>query len=195
MSLPHPICPDDATPRHAEPLVRRATELVAGGTAVDLGTGLGFDALHLAWHGLDVLAVDRRPEPLEPLAALAERRGLRLRTWSGDVLETPWPDEIDVVVLSRLLHLLDRDRGLALIAEAQRRTERGGVHVVVALGGGYDEIDPTKLYLERDELRALYAGWDELAGRSHPVELDLRSDGAPRRFFQHAMLVRKPELP
>ena|SRR5688572_6361163 len=177
-----------------EPLVRRAARMIYRGTAVDLGAGIGIDALHLAWQGISVLAVDRRADKLAHVGELAARERLPLTTWIGDAVDVAWPDEVDIVVAVRVLHLIERSRALALVTEAQERTSPGGVHVVAAFGGGYDPTDRRRLFLERDELRDLYAGWDEVAGRSHAFDLDeKRASGRPWRFFQHATLMRKPE--
>jgi len=59
------------------------------GGALDLGCGSGRDAVFLAEHGHDVLAVDRLPDALERAAALARRQGVSIRTVCADLRRGP----------------------------------------------------------------------------------------------------------
>lgn len=60
--------------------------------ALDLATGAGHTAAHLAARGLDVTAADLAPGMLEQTRRLAAERGLSLRTAQHAAEELPYPD-------------------------------------------------------------------------------------------------------
>jgi tellurite methyltransferase len=83
--------------------------LPPAGTALDLASGLGGNALHLARCGLDAHAWDISGEALAKLEGFARDLGLAVRTEARDVAgDPPAPESFDVIVVSRFL-----DRALA----------------------------------------------------------------------------------
>jgi methylase of polypeptide subunit release factors len=78
----------------------RAVPGTAVGRAVDLGTGCGIQALHLATHAASVVGTDTSPRALRHAAltlalSLPDHDGIELV--AGDLLE-PVPDDVDLLV-------------------------------------------------------------------------------------------------
>lgn len=111
-------------------------EVAAGlesGTALDLGSGEGGDALWLAERGWTVTGVDVSPTALARAEVAADRAGLTERvTWVAADLDTWTSDERFDLVTASFLHspvALDRERILRAAAE---RVAQGGHLLVVA---------------------------------------------------------------
>lgn len=111
-------------------------EVAAGltpGTALDLGSGEGGDALWLAERGWTVTGVDVSPTALARAEVAADRAGLTERvTWVAADLDTWSSAELYDLVTASFLHspvALDRERILRAAAE---RVAPGGHLLVVA---------------------------------------------------------------
>lgn len=80
-----------------ELLARMAAELRSGGRALDLGTGTGYVAIHLALAGWDVDAVDVSRRALALARKNIERNSVRVRLLDADLYaRTPGPYELIV---------------------------------------------------------------------------------------------------
>lgn len=105
-------------------------ELPAGGRALDVATGGGHTALHLATLGLRVIAADITPAMLENAARLAVERGLSLETALHEAESLPYGDgEFDIVSCRVAAHhFSDRE---AFVRESVRVLRRGGVFLLI----------------------------------------------------------------
>jgi ArsR family transcriptional regulator len=99
----------------------------------DLGIGSGELTRLLACGARSVIAVDRDADVLRRAAAEARRTGIEnIDFRSGDLREPPIePGEVDVWLLSQVLHLCEDPR--AALAAAWQRLEAGGRVVVLDL--------------------------------------------------------------
>ena len=77
-----------------------------------------------------VTVVDH-PEVLQVLAARLDDRDARFTLLAGDLLVDPLPEDVDVVLLSGVLHLFDDDDVLRILRRAVRATVDGGTVAVV----------------------------------------------------------------
>jgi len=71
------------------PLVRRWASRIPRGRIADLGCGSGRDAVYLARHGFEVVAIDRLPDALAIACRLAERMRAKLQTLQQDLRREP----------------------------------------------------------------------------------------------------------
>lgn len=101
------------------------------GTAIDLGSGQGRNALYLASLGLDVLAVDQSDVGLRTAQRLADERGLRLRTQAADLRDFDVEPESVDMVSSIFVHLPPALR-VPLHERVQKWLRPGGVFVLEA---------------------------------------------------------------
>lgn len=75
-----------------------ADRLPTRGVAIDLGAGQGRNAIFLAKHGLDVLAIDQSRVGLECAQELARSRGVTIRTAVADLAQyRAAPGSLDVI--------------------------------------------------------------------------------------------------
>ncbi|MBB3048636.1 2-polyprenyl-3-methyl-5-hydroxy-6-metoxy-1,4-benzoquinol methylase [Litorivivens lipolytica] len=88
-----------------EVLRRNRALLPSAGTALDLASGVGANALLLAEHGLRVSAWDISEVALDLLQQTTAAQSLRLETLTRNVeQQPPEPVTFDVIVVSRFLH-------------------------------------------------------------------------------------------
>ncbi|GHJ99347.1 mycofactocin oligosaccharide methyltransferase MftM [Streptomyces sp. NPDC003753] len=124
------------------PVYRRALDLVAPGTVLDLGSCFGFLPLLLAERrGHTVIASDLSWGTMRLLDAVARERGLPLDTLACDAARVPLPDRsVDTVTVIHVLEHLDPGHGDTVVQEALRLARR---RVVVAVP--YED-EPTAAY-------------------------------------------------
>jgi len=95
-------------------------------SALSVADGEGRNGVWLAEQGLDVLAIDYSPVALAKARALAQERGVRLRTEVADVTTWRWPtDEFDVIA-AIFMHLAGAERD-ALFAGLKKTLKPGGL--------------------------------------------------------------------
>ena len=105
---------DGILPQPAQVLSDFQHLLPSNGSALDLASGLGGNALFLAKRGLETHAFDISGEAIARLNATATQLGLGIRTEIRDVTASPPPPETyDVIVVSRFL---ERALAPALVA-------------------------------------------------------------------------------
>ena len=108
-------------------LKAQASRLPASGSALSIADGEGRNGVWLAQQGLDVLAVDFSPVALEKSRALAEERGVPLRTEVADVTSWRWPaDAFDVVVAIFVQVVFPAERTV-FFANLKRALKPGGL--------------------------------------------------------------------
>lgn len=121
------------------PVYARAEQLLAPGSALELGSCFGFLALRLAGTGREVMATDLSTGTIDLLTAMAPRLEIDLSTRVADAGRLPEADGFaDNVLAIHLLEHLDPDHGDRVIAEAVRLARRR-VLVAVPLEGEADE--------------------------------------------------------
>jgi SAM-dependent methyltransferase len=93
-------------------LVSQRHRLRAGMRALAVGDGEGRNGVWLAAQGLEVLSVDASRVGLAKARALAEERGVRIRTEVADLASWTWPRAAFDLVVSIFVHLDPRQRPL-----------------------------------------------------------------------------------
>jgi cyclopropane fatty-acyl-phospholipid synthase-like methyltransferase len=94
-------------------LKSQAHRLRAGQTALSIADGEGRNGVWLAEQGLDVLAIDFSPTALAKARALAQERGVRLRTEAADLTTWRWPQAaFDVVAAIFVQVVFPPERGV-----------------------------------------------------------------------------------
>jgi SAM-dependent methyltransferase len=114
-------------PRYAQRLIEwlaSDTDLSRSSRVLDLGCGPGFLAVPLARHAGTVIGIDPNAAMLEAARAEAERAGVAVEWRLGssfDLCDDLAP--LDLVVMGRSFHWMDRD---ATLARLDRLVTRGG---------------------------------------------------------------------
>ncbi|MCW2920930.1 MAG: class SAM-dependent methyltransferase [Thermoleophilia bacterium] len=131
----------DGAPPSPELVVIVATFGDDRGRVVDLGCGVGADAIFLAGCGFDVTGVDMSGEALDIAERHAEERGLAVNWHQGDVLELPLDDGSIVAAFDRgCLHhvpVADQPRYAAELARVLAPGGRAYLRDVAGHGHGH----------------------------------------------------------
>jgi SAM-dependent methyltransferase len=101
---------------------------------LDAGCGEGRNLHHLLARGLDCYGIDRAPEAIDDIRALAARLAPSLppdNFIAGEIDALPWPDRrFDAVICSAVLHFArDEAHFGRMVGELWRVLARGGVFV------------------------------------------------------------------
>jgi cyclopropane fatty-acyl-phospholipid synthase-like methyltransferase len=155
-------------------LLRYCPEDGAGLRALDLGSGPGRNALHLARLGYDVTAVDYAQAAVRELRGRAEAEGLALRAVCADLHDYELPaGAYDVVVAVTVLGLLERAVLPTLARRVVASVRPGGVLLVEEFGtsdpgrqrrGDASEFAPLiRRYFTPGELRCTFSPLEVIA--------------------------------
>ena len=132
------------------------------GRALDLGTGCGVQALHLALHSDHVVATDRNPRALRFAGMSAALSGVDLDLREGNLFEPVAGERFDLVVsnppfvMSPVPRYLYRDSGH--LADDLCRTLVGQAPDHLA-PGGFCQVLASWLHVRDEDWRERVAGW------------------------------------
>jgi cyclopropane fatty-acyl-phospholipid synthase-like methyltransferase len=97
-----------------------------GQSALSVADGEGRNGVWLAEQGLDVLTIDFSASALAKARALAEERGVKLRTEVADVNHWTWPAEAYDVIAAIFIFVAPADRP-TFFANLKKSLKRGGL--------------------------------------------------------------------
>ncbi len=147
-------------------LVRSLSKYLASGKVLDIGGGEGRNALYLAKQGYEVSVVDLSSVGIENLRQAAQQAGVKISTKVADVTEGEIEENFDGVLMSFVLHHMNKETVERLIKNVQQHTNENGVHIIATFAnrGGLFERNEFKqrFYPSIDELKGLYEGWEIL---------------------------------
>jgi cyclopropane fatty-acyl-phospholipid synthase-like methyltransferase len=180
--------------------VRNIPSLVHSGRVLDLGAGEGKNAIYLAQHGFDVLAVDCSRFALanfrRRLTGLSEEVSRRIEIVEADVTRFQPNGNFDVVVAYGLLHCLaDCDAIRRVVSVMQSCTTLGGINVLVSFTDllpvppEQDYLEPT--LLPEGVLESLYEGWEILGSENDVITETHPTSDAPHSHSLCRLLARK----
>ncbi len=167
-----------------------AREGCTSGHAVDLGCGIGRDALPMLAQGWRVTAVDRQAEALAELRRRAGATG-RLVTVAGRFEDVEWPT-CDLVNASFALPLCPPERFAGLWARIRASLNPGGRFAGQLYGPGDSwAASPGITIHTRAGVDALLAGWSvERLDEEHADAMTPR--GRPKHWHIWHMVARRP---
>ncbi len=108
-------------------LKAQAHRLRAGQTALSVADGEGRNGVWLAEQGLDVLATDYSATALAKARALAQERGVQLRTEVADVTKWRWPEAAFGVIAAIFVQVVFPADRPAFFANLKRALKPGGL--------------------------------------------------------------------
>jgi SAM-dependent methyltransferase len=108
-------------------LAAQAHRLRSGQTALAVADGEGRNGVWLAEQGLDVLAIDQSTAALAKARALAQERGVKLRTELADISTWPWPTAAFDVIAAIFIQVLFAAERPAFFAHLKRALKPGGL--------------------------------------------------------------------
>jgi cyclopropane fatty-acyl-phospholipid synthase-like methyltransferase len=158
-------------------LKSQAHRLRAGGTALSVADGEGRNGVWLAEQGLDVLAIDFSPTALDKARALAQERGVPIRTEVADLTSWRWPKAAFDVVAAIFVQVVFPAERPAFFSNLKQALKPGGVLLMQGYRpeqlnyrtGGPPEVE--RLYT-RAILQAAFGDLSELEIREHDSGLN-----------------------
>ncbi len=155
----------------------QAKRLHRGQTALSVADGEGRNGVWLAEQGLDVLAIDFSPNALAKARALAQERGVQLRTEVADVTGWRWPEAAFDVVVAIFMQVVFPAERAALFTNLKRVLKPGGILLMQGYRveqltyrtGGPPEAE--RLYT-RAVLEEAFGDMAELEIREHDSEIN-----------------------
>lgn len=154
------------------PLLVSHVGLLRGGRALDLACGRGQNAIWLAQHDYQVLAVDISPAALAAARAEAERQGLAGRVRFEEADLTAWTLPVAAFDLICVFRFLER----GLFPAIRSGLKPGGLlfYATRHVGVLADEPAANPAYLlERGELAREFGDWQVLHHRETAAEAEL----------------------
>ena len=131
------------------------------GRALELGCGTGTNAIYLARHGWEVVAVDLIDRAIEEARKRADAAGVAVRLLQGDVTrldELDAPGPFDLFFDLSCFCGIPPHRRDAYAAGLTRRAAPGAR--LLMFGYGPDTLDDALSGVTADELRARFKGWE-----------------------------------
>jgi SAM-dependent methyltransferase len=108
----------------------QAGALPKSGTALAVSDGEGRNGVWLAERGLDVLSIDWSPTALGKARALAQSRGVALRTERADLVGYDWPATQYDVVVAIFIQFLTPDERRDVFAGMRKALKPGGLMLI-----------------------------------------------------------------
>jgi tellurite methyltransferase len=137
--------------------------LPAGAEVLDLGCGMGRNAIPLARAGMRLTCVDVSDAACARVSEIAQVMSLDVRVICEDMHRFDLTHSYDAIIAHGVLHLLARDTRLDLLARMKLHTTPGGLNVVAVftdrLPAPPDLVDEFVGLFEEGELAAVYSDW------------------------------------
>jgi SAM-dependent methyltransferase len=108
----------------------QAHMLPKSGAALAVADGEGRNGVWLAERGLNVLSIDWSPTALGKAQALAQQRGVTLRTVAADVVRWQWPAAQFDAVVAIFIQFLTPDERRHVFAAMRNALKRGGLLLI-----------------------------------------------------------------
>ena len=123
---------------------------------LDLGCGQGRDALVLARLGHHITGIDSAKTGIEQLRADASDEGLSIEASVADIVKYRTVGEYDIMLFDRILHMLDEEARLKVLARYASQLLVGGYVLII------DE--PRNIPLMKAQFDADIFAWNPLFG-------------------------------
>lgn len=184
------------TPTHSE--VVAAGELIPAGRALDLGCGVGRNALYLSLKGFDVTAWDKNADSIARVNEIISLEGLANITADiRDLNQLQLAEQYNFIFSTVVLMFLQPESIPSLINNMQTHTLPGGYNLIVAAMDtpDYPCVMPFPFTFKSGELKKYYEDWEiikynEDVGQLHKVD----SNGERIKLRFATLLAKKREI-
>lgn len=184
------------TPTHSE--VVAAAELIPAGRALDLGCGVGRNALYLSLKGFDVTAWDKNADSIARVNEIISLEGLANITADiRDLNQLQLAEQYNFIFSTVVLMFLKPESIPSLINNMQTHTLPGGYNLIVAAMDtpDYPCVMPFPFTFKPGELKNYYEHWEiikynEDVGQLHKVD----SNGERIKLRFATLLAKKREI-
>jgi tellurite methyltransferase len=170
--------------------------LASGSTVLDLGCGMGRNAIPLARAGMRVTCVDVSEAACARLREAAETLSLNMGVVCEDARTFEFSRTYDVVIAHGILHLVPPQSRQELIARMKAHTSPGGLNVVAVftdrLPAPPDMADEFVGLFGEGELSAAYADWIVELDQAYTLN-DEHGGGIKHEHPVNKLVARKPQ--
>jgi len=180
------------TRTHSE--VIEVAKIIAPGHVLDLGCGVGRNALYLNQKGFDVTAWDKNPDSIDRINHLIELEKLSgITTAIKDLNTIAFTGSFDLILSTVVFMFLNHDRIPSLIENMQSCTLNGGYNLIVA---AMDSLDypcrlPFPFTFKSGELKEYYQGWEIIKYNEDTGQLHKTDENGERITLRFATLLAK----
>lgn len=143
--------------------VIKATKIIAGGKALDLGCGSGRNALYLNLFEFDVDAVDKNENCINNLNQIIKQDYLtKIKAKVYDINQANLTGHYDLIISTSVMMFLQPDRISDIINNMQNITNSKGYNLIVnAMStADYPCSIPFPFTFKKEELRQYYQNWN-----------------------------------
>jgi tellurite methyltransferase len=176
-------------------VVKVASKLPVGTTALDLGCGEGRNALYLAGLGFQTYAFDISESGIEKLRTIANELGLKIDSLVCDMREYEFPYQFDLIVCQGCLHLIKREEWKGLIKRMKEFTTPGGQHIVGVFTDTVPEPEDQRGLMvglfKEGELLEQYQDWEIIDSKVYRFS-HTHPGGISHEHAGNEIIVRKP---
>lgn len=151
------------------------------GRALDLGTGPGTQAMHLARRGFSVTAADISETAIRGARALAEAEGLAITWQQDDILATQLAGPFDLIFDRGCFHVFAPDQRAGYVATVARLLRPGGYFFLKCFSQLQPGTDGPNRFTP-EQIRALFSGPFQVQSVSETVYQGTL-DPLPRALF------------
>jgi SAM-dependent methyltransferase len=157
------------------------------GDVLDIGCGLGDNAVYLARHGLKVTGLDISPTALITAERRAKDAGVTVRFAVADATTLDgYSDAFDTVIDSGMFHCLDED-GKRSYARAVHRATRAGATLLMSCFCDANPPDPERPrpVVSEQTLRDVLAGagWDVVSLEPSSISREIDGEAVEMAFW------------
>jgi 2-polyprenyl-3-methyl-5-hydroxy-6-metoxy-1,4-benzoquinol methylase len=133
------------------------------GKVFDIGCGDSGIGILLSEKGFNVTCVDISQRIIEEIKKESKKRNVGIKAICEDIEEMNISDNYDIIIITGILHLLDRNKVFKLLANLKKHTNKKGIHVIdVFLKGSFCENYSKGYFFEKGELHKHYSDWKVL---------------------------------
>jgi len=144
-------------------VVTRLFKYIASGSVLDVGGGVGRNALYLAKRGYDVSIFDISEVGIDKLNLSAKEKGLNISTKVVDITKEGIGNMYDAIINTSVLHHIDTESTKKIIGDMQSHTNIGGVNIIVTFSDNGDLYERAKksgrFYPSEEIMREIYSEW------------------------------------
>ncbi|GAB2950477.1 SAM-dependent methyltransferase TehB [Hafnia psychrotolerans] len=180
------------TGTHSE--VIEAAKIIPPGRALDLGCGVGRNALYLNLKGFDVTAWDKNTDSIAHVNKLIGLEQLpTISVEEKDLNTLAFDGSFDFILSTVVLMFLQRDRIPLLIENMQSCTAKGGYNLIVAAmdSKDYPCLLPFPFTFKSGELREYYSGWEIIKYNEDLGQLHKIDDNGDRIKLRFATILAR----
>lgn len=165
------------------------------GKALDLGCGRGRNSFFLYAHGFNVTAVDHSTDAIKAIHNVMnlENIGSGLHAEVYDINNAAITTRFDLVISTVVLQFLDPKKIPHIIANIQEKTNRGGIHLIVAPVSTINDPCPIPFpfTLKANEIADYYRDWDLIKYNEDVGEFHRTDENGNRYKARFATLIAR----